>query len=48
MQLVVSAVGSQFLLEQGTVTEDKMQASHHVYPLTASTSDGQLNLSLNG
>ncbi|XP_056877589.1 SWI/SNF complex subunit SMARCC1b isoform X1 [Takifugu flavidus] len=24
---------------QGTVTEDRMQASHHVYPLTASTSD---------
>lgn len=39
----VSAVGSQFLLPQGTVTDDRILASHHVFPLTTSTNDGQLH-----
>lgn len=39
-------VGSQFLLPQGTVTDDRILASHHVFPLTASPNDGQLNSNL--
>lgn len=44
----VSAVESQFLLPQGTVTDDRILASHHVFPLNASTNDGQLNSNLSG
>lgn len=48
MRIDVSAVGSQFLLPQGTVTDDRVLASHHVVPLNASTNDGQLKSNLIG
>ncbi len=41
MQLSVSAAGSQFVLPQGTLTEDRTLASHHIYPSPASTDEGQ-------
>lgn len=48
VRIDVSAVGSQFLLPQGTVTDDRVLASHHVVPLNASTNDGQLKSNLIG
>lgn len=42
MQLDVSATGSQFVLLQGSLTEDRTLASHHIYPSPASTDEGQL------
>lgn len=43
-QIIISAAGSQFVRPQGTLTEDHSLASHHIYPLAASTEEGQLNL----
>lgn len=48
MWIDVSAVGSQFPLPQGTVTDDRILASHHVIALNVSTNDGQLNSNLSG
>lgn len=41
-QLDFSATDSQFVPLQGTVTEDRTLASHHIYPCPPSTEEGQL------
>lgn len=42
IQFGISATGSQFVLPQGTLSEDRTLASHHIYPLAASTEEGEL------
>lgn len=38
------AACSQFVFVQGTITEDQTLASHHIYPLPATTEEGLLPL----
>lgn len=37
----MSVAGSQFVSPQGTLTEDRTLATHHIYPSLASSEEGQ-------